>query len=75
MNYIISKLSERDLRDIFRLCGTGSKILCVSDGCRPACIPGQISFSCFLGVVGICDNGCQKYVCEGCISGGAGTCI
>jgi hypothetical protein len=28
-----------------------------------------------LGVVGICDNGCQKYVCEGCISGGAGTCI
>jgi hypothetical protein len=54
------------------LCVTGNKVKCVKDGCRDSCVPGQISFSCFLGVVGICDAGCGKYVCGGCVSGGGG---
>ncbi|KAF2017212.1 hypothetical protein BU24DRAFT_420248 [Aaosphaeria arxii CBS 175.79] len=54
------------------VCVTGSKVLCVRPDCRPACVPGQISFDCFLGVFGICDNGCQKYTCGACLSGGGG---
>ena len=55
-----------------RTCVTGTKVLCSKDGCAPACVPGQINFSCLFGVIGICDAGCGKYVCGGCVSGGQG---
>ncbi len=54
------------------LCVTGSKVLCAKDGCVPSCVPGQIKLDCFLGFLGICDNGCNKYVCGACASGGGG---
>ncbi len=63
---------SRKLTEICNLCVTGSKVLCVKDGCVSACVPGQIKLDCFLGFIGTCDNGCQTYVCGACVSSGGG---
>ena len=70
--YISSFALKNRLTSCVSLCVTGHKVLCVRDGCQPVCVPGQIKLDCFLGFIGICDNGCNKYVCGACASGGGG---